>query len=77
METVSRETLQQKLGLHLQDAGKLANRIERLRYALPKAKLKTIFLETENSAQLVLTLELEKPDKKHSINNKKTNYESK
>ena len=77
MESISRETLQKKLGLHLHDAGKLANRIERLRYALPKAKLKIDFLETEESNQIVLTLEFEKRDKQHSINNKKVNYESK
>lgn len=63
METISRETLQEKLGLHLHDAGKLANRIERLKYALPKAKLNVDFLAAEDSNQLVITMKFEKRNK--------------
>ena len=69
MENVSVEALQQKLGLSFGEARKVVSKIERLRYAKPKATTKISFLEENESTSLVLILNFDKY-KKESINNK-------
>ena len=53
---ISRETLQKKLGIGFGDAGKLANKIEKLKYAKPQAKLEIGYLESGNRRKEVKTL---------------------
>ncbi|MBR4592290.1 MAG: hypothetical protein IKO35_03695 [Elusimicrobiaceae bacterium] len=60
---ISRETLQKKLGIGFGDAGKLANKIEKLKYAKPQAKLEIGYLESDDITKLVLTLEFKKRNK--------------
>lgn len=68
MESVSVESLQQKLGLSFGEARKVVNKIERFKFAKPKATTKIGFLEENGSISLVLILNFDKY-KKESINN--------
>jgi hypothetical protein len=63
MESISRETLQKKLGIGFGEAGKLASKIEKFKYTKPMAKIEIGYLESDDITKLVLTLEFKKRNK--------------
>ena len=69
MKSIKAETLQKKFGLNFGEARKLANRIEKLQRANPKAQIKAGYIEENDSLSMVLILNFDRY-RKESINDK-------